>query len=214
MDRRKELADAAEEMQKELFVSRIRELEAEYRKAERREEAGKAFTELFRSWERQEGRKAGCLGICYLYGSMLMRTYDLRLVLYGEDFYLDRKPVVCSWKPPCFFEMFEEDMAAVLKKLRNIYPRIYVYEEEAVRMRCAEYYIAAVCRLCADMAGEILRTEEFLHMERADGFYIFFGRYRGEGEILYRAGGDVPDRGDRKDGGEMPRQDGGMIHGN
>lgn len=179
MERRKELADAAEEMQKELFASRIRELETEYRKPERREEVCKVFAGLFRLRERQGNGRAGCLGICYRYGSIRMGTYGLRLVLYGEDFCLDRNPTVCEWKPPCFFEMFEEDMAVILRKLKSAFPRIYAYEEDAVRLRCVEYYLAAVCRLCMDMEGEILCTEEFRRVERMDGFYVFFGRYRG-----------------------------------
>ena len=206
MDRRKELVDAAEEIQKELFASHIRELEAEYRKQERREEAGKAFAELFQHWKRQGDRKARCLGICYRYGSMLMGTYELRLVLYGEDFYLDRNPEVCVWKPPCFFEMFEKDMEVILKKLKSTYPRIYVYEEDAVRLRCVEYYLAALHRLCMDMTEEILHTEEFRRMKRADDFYIFFGRYRGEGEILYRAGEAAPDMKNGED--KKGREDG------
>ena len=207
MERRKELADAAEEMQKELFASRIRELETEYRKPERREEVRKVFAGLFRRRERQGSGRAGCLGICYRYGSIRMGTYGLRLVLYGEDFCLDRNPTVCEWRPPCFFEMFEEDMAVILRKLKSAFPRIYAYEEDAVRLRCVEYYLAAVCRLCMDMEGEILCTEEFRRMERMDGFYVFFGRYRGEGEILYRAGKDAPEQEDRESGREAHRQD-------
>ncbi len=184
-DRREELADAAEGMQRELFAGRVGELKGEYRKEGRRASVKQAFADVLRLWDGEGGRKAGSLGICYLFSGMAMRTYEFRLALYGEDFYLDGYPAVRRWKPPCFFEMFEEDMAVIMKKLRKVYPRIYAYEEDAVRRRCVEYYLAAVRQLCEDMAEEIVCMEEFLGMEKTDNFFIFFGAYRGEGDILY-----------------------------
>ena len=186
-DRREELADAAEAIQRELFAGRVREFEAVYRKEERRASVKQAFADVFRLWDGKGGRKAGSLGICYLFSTMAMRTYEFRLILYGEDFYLDGYPAVSRWKPPCFFEMFEEDMAVIMEKLRKVYPRIYAYEEDAVRRRCVEYYLAAVRQLCGDMAEEVVCMEEFLGIKRTENFFIFFGAYRGEGDILYCA---------------------------
>ncbi|PPK80599.1 hypothetical protein BXY41_106189 [Lacrimispora xylanisolvens] len=77
-------------------------------------------------------------------------------------------------------------METVMIGLRKKYPRIWRYEEEAVRRICIEYYYAAVCQLCFDLAGEIMETEAFQKAVKAENFTAFFGRYQGEGEILWR----------------------------
>lgn len=202
-NRTRELADAAEKIEKEIFAEKIRILESKYRKEEYRGKVKSAFKEVFLGWENRNGRstedkterkresgsKAGCMGICYLYSSILMRTYEFRIVIYNEDFYLDNCPLIYPWRPPCFFETFEEDMEIVMGKLRKIYPRICRLEEDAVRFRCVEYYLASVSALCADMLDEICCMDGFEKLTRAEDFFVFYGRYRGEGEILCRFAG-------------------------
>ncbi len=62
-----------------------------------------------------------------------------------------------SWKRlgsrPVFFQQYEQDISAVMDRLRKEYPRIYPYEEDAVRFWYAEYYYAALETLCRDMMG-------------------------------------------------------------
>jgi hypothetical protein len=70
--------------------------------------------------------------------------------------------------------------------LQRWFNRIWRYEEEAVRRICVEYYYAAVRQLCFDLAGEIMNTEAFQKAVKAEYFTAFFGRYQGEGEILWR----------------------------
>jgi hypothetical protein len=185
MDRLKELERAAQYAEEELFASQCRRLESEYRKKEYRNEAVDAFVRLF-SQAVDEQKEVSWLGICYLHTSLQTGCHEFRLSLYNEEFYFDPAPAELYWRPPCFFECFEEDMESVMTVLRRQYPRIWRYEEEAVRRICVVYYYAAVRQLCFGLAGEIMETEAFQKAVKTENFSAFFGRYQGEGEILWR----------------------------
>ncbi len=84
-----------------------------------------------------------------------------------------------------FFQQYEQDMTMLMKKLRNEHPRIYPYEEDAVRIWYAEYYYAALEVLCRDMQKELKEYEAFQRMNKTEDFYIFFGRWRGRQRSCY-----------------------------
>ncbi len=189
-ERREQLLSIADELQKELFENRIRMLEEEYRKEESRKAVIQVFDRLAASWlavyESSGGRKkAASLGITYLLSSILTKTYELKLSLLGEEFLLEEEPVQIIWKPLYFFEYFEEDMTFIIRELRNRFPRLCRAEEGAVRLKCADYYLAAVSRLCRDMAEEIMGSNELRKLCKTDGFFLFFGKFQGEGEKLW-----------------------------
>lgn len=186
LKRREVLLAAAEKLQRELFAKRISWLMEKYRKEENRRAVTEAFAKLASYWNDVREDQAASLGICYLYSSILMRTYELKIFLLGEEFWLDEDCIEASWVPPYFYEHFEEDMNFLIKELKGIFPRLCRAEEDAVRIACDDYYLAAVCKLCRDMAEEILADEEFNKMNKTDHFYFFFGRFQGEGEILWR----------------------------
>lgn len=181
--REKMMADARK-WGAELFASRIRLLEREYEKTQRREEVMSTFAKLFQQWEEQTEAKAASVGICYLYSSILMRTGELRLTMYGEELYMDKNQLEVAWIPPCFFQMYEQDMQEIIVKLQKEHPRIYQYEKDAVRYQYAEYYYAAIVALCRDMLDEIKNCAEYKLLKKTDDFFFFFGRWRGEAEKL------------------------------
>lgn len=181
---REELMADAEELEKTMFSSSVRMLEAEYRKAERRKEVRHAFEELLAQWEGQIPEAAASLGICFLRSDILMRTGKIRLTLYGQDFYMDENRLERDWELPCFWERYEQDMAEIMDKLRKKHPRIYAYEEDAVRYQYAEYYYAALQALCRDMLEEIQESEVYRTLRKEEDFFTFFGRWRGEAEKL------------------------------
>ncbi|MBO5032840.1 MAG: hypothetical protein J6D08_13315 [Lachnospiraceae bacterium] len=181
--REKLMADA-EKWEKLLFASSIRRLEEEYGRTEQRNAVKRSFTELFRQWGEQTEQKAASLGICYLYSSILMRTGEMRLTLYGKELYFDKNQVENTWYLPGFFQIYEQDMTEIMDRLRKAHPRIYRYEEEAVRCQYAEYYYAAIAALCRDMADEIRDSDEFKMMQKTEDFFFFFGRWRGEAQKL------------------------------
>lgn len=187
-ERREELLCAADKLFREQFVKSIRSLEEFYAGAEYRREAAEAFAGLARQWKEQSGerKKAACLGICCLYNSVLRRDYRFKLILMGEEFWLDEEPAEADWNPPGFSRCFAKDMEAVMEKLQGMFVRMCRSEEDAVWQWCAEYYFAAAGRLCMDMAEEIAEGMGLEEMARTKGFYFFFGHYRGEGEIIWR----------------------------
>ncbi|MDR7810478.1 hypothetical protein [Lacrimispora sp.] len=185
MNRKKELENAAQNMEEELFASQYRRLEKEYRNKELRCKAVEAFSQIF-SLAADKQKELSWLGICYLHTSLTTGSHEILLSLYNKEFYFDPAPVEMYWRPPCFFDCFEEDMESVMKGLRSQFPRIWGYEEEFVRRFCVEYYYAATHQLCIDLAGEIMGTEAFRKAAKAENFTAFFGRYQGEGEILWR----------------------------
>lgn len=186
LKRREALLAAAKKPGRELFAKRIPELMEEYKKEENRRAVIKAFGRLASCWNIAGSGQAASLGVCWLYSSILMRTYEFKLVLLGEDFWLEEEPITTSWVPPCFFEHFEEDMDVLMKALRSSFPRLCRAEEEAVRAGYWKYYLAAVSKLCRDMAEEILLESTLAGINKTDYFYIFFGKFQGEGEVLWR----------------------------
>lgn len=177
------MADA-EKWAAKLFASRIRSLEKEYQKTERREEVKGVFLKLFMQWGEQTEAEAASLGICYLYSDILMRTEEMRLTLYGKEFYMDDEQLELTWSLPHFFQMYEQDMAEMIGRLQKEYPRIYPYEKDALRYQYAEYYYAAIAALCRDMLDEIRSCEAYRRLNKTDDFFFFFGRWRGEAEKL------------------------------
>lgn len=189
-ERRNRLLLTADKLQKERFEKRIRMLEEEYRKEENRQAVIQVFIRLFSLWksvhENSDGtEKASSLGIGYLLGSILTKSYELKLSLLGEAFWLEEEPVEIMWKPPYFFEYFEEDMTLIIKELRSGFPRLCRAEEDAARLKCVDYYLAAVCTLCRDMAEEMIESNEFTEIDKTDNFFFFFGKFQGEGEKIW-----------------------------
>ena len=110
---REKLMEDAAILEKTVFSDSIRKLEAEYRKAGNREAVRQVFAELFGEWGRRFREEAASLGICYLHGSILMRTGELRLTLYGREFYLDSSRLEKAWYPPAFFRQYEHETIPV-----------------------------------------------------------------------------------------------------
>lgn len=183
-----ELTAAADNLEKERFGSQCRRLMQEYQRQERREEALRIFGGLFEQAAAQR-KRAAWLGISSLHTSVQTGKTEYLLAVYGEEFYLDPAPVGRYWTPSVFQECMEEDIRAVIKELRSRFPRIWQYEEAEIYRVCAEYYDAAFCRLCADLADELSKTGTFFQMEKTEHFGIFFGKYQGEGEILWQITG-------------------------
>lgn len=104
----------------------------------------------------------------------------------GEEFWLARDAVELMWVPEGLPEFFERDISSLLKILKGTFPRLCRDEETAVRFMCGEYCHGAVYKLCTDFLEDILKEEEFLQLSKTEDFFVFFGDYRGEGEILYR----------------------------
>ena len=181
----KELTAAADRLEKERFGSQCRRLIQEYRRQERREEALRIFSEVCERAAAQ-GKRAAWLGISSLYTSMQNGVFEYLLTVYGEEFYLDPHPVERFFTPPVFQECVEEDIQSVRKELHSCFPRIWQYEEAEICRVCSAYYDAAFCRLCQDLSDELPETEGFSRMEKTEHFGVFFGCYRGEGEILWR----------------------------
>lgn len=180
-----ELIAAADDLERERFGTQCRKLIQKYQGMGRRTEALSVFNGLFEQAAVQ-GKRAAWLGISSLYSSIQNGRFEYFLAVYGEDFYLDPDPVGRYWSPPVFQECMEEDIRAVRRELQGRFPRIWQYEEAEISRVCAEYYDAAFCRLCTDLTGELAETEAFSQMEKAGTFGVFFGRYQGEGEILWR----------------------------
>jgi hypothetical protein len=185
MSRIKELEEAAQNTEDKIFALKCRRLELDYQKKEWRKQALEPFVQLLEKAAIKE-KEWSWLGICYLHTSLQTGSHEFLLSLYNKEFYFDPDPVELYWRPSGFFECFEEDMKSVMVDLRKKYPRIWRYEEDVVRRVCVEYYYAAVRQLCVDLADEIMETEAFQRAGKAENFSAFFGRYQGEGEIIWR----------------------------
>lgn len=185
LTRRENLLEEAEQIYREQFKISIRNLEEKYKSKEYQKSMTDAVAKVSYAWNETQDRQAASLGICILHSSILRQTYEYRIVVMGEEFWLDENAVELMWIPKGFPEIFEQDMSALIKKLSSIFPRLCKEEETAVRFRCAEYFHGAVCKLCKDFLADILESEGFLQLKKTEDFFLFFGAYRGEGELLY-----------------------------
>lgn len=185
MERMQEMRKSASLIEKELFVSQCRKLEQEYEKTGNRMAAIEALSALFDNANEVE-KEVSWLTICYLHTSVKTKSYELLVSLYTKEFLFDQVPIQTYWRPPCFFDCFEEDMEAVMKRLRRKFVRIKTYEEDFVRETCIEYFYAAIRQLIMDLESEVVETNAFREMKRGGTFSASFGRYHGEGEILWR----------------------------
>ena len=171
-ERREKLLLAAEELQREKFEKSIRALEQEYQKEENRKAVIQVFEELASSWNPvsvgiENKKKAASLGITYLLSSILMGTYEMRLYLMGEEFWMEEAPLEAVWRPAHFYEHFDENMEFILKKLEESFPRMCRAEKDAIKLKCADYYLAAVCKLCRDISFS--SSEDFGRKEKSFG---------------------------------------------
>ena len=76
-------------------------------------------------------------------------------------------------------------MVSIVKGLGGSFPRLCRAEEDAVMLQCADYYLAAVQKLCEDMAEEIMDSMGFRELKKTEDFFLFFGRFQGEGEKIW-----------------------------
>lgn len=190
LERRERLLHAADELQRECFGKSVQKLMEEYGKEENRRAVIQMFEELTCRWKElhkdpADETKAASLGITYCLSSILTKSYAFRLYLYGKEFWLEEKPAELIWKPPYFFEFLEGDMVSIVKGLGGSFPRLCRAEEDAVMLQCADYYLAAVQKLCEDMAEEIMDSMGFRELKKTEDFFLFFGRFQGEGEKIW-----------------------------
>lgn len=186
--RKEELILAADEMQRNCFGKRIRGLEQKYGEAECRRKIVGIFEGLAHQWGAFPDESVASLGVCYLYSNLLMRTYKFKIVLMGKEFWLGEKTAEAVWDLNAFFNGFEEDMEFILFRMKNIFSRLCKAEEEMVRFHCVDYYLAAISQLCRNLAEDILYSKAMLGLDKTEDFYFFFGRFQGEGEILWQMG--------------------------
>ena len=52
----------------------------------------------------------------------VLQAGGIRLALFGREFYLDENQLEKTWQPPCFFQQYEQDISAVMDRLRKEYP--------------------------------------------------------------------------------------------
>lgn len=184
MERIEQLKVTADQLERELFSAQCRRLETEYQNINCRNMVIEIFEKLF-NLAAEQNKEVTWLGVCILNSSLETRSHEVLLTLFNQEFYFDLTPVEVFWRPPTFKECFEEDMDIVMRKLRNKFPRIWAYEEAQVRRVCVEYYHAALCRLCQDLWSEVMERKAFKAVKKTADFAVFFGPYRGEGEILW-----------------------------
>ncbi len=98
---------------------------------------------------------------------------------FGKEFYMDENQLEKTWQPPCFFQQYEQDISAVMDRLRKEYPRIYPYEEDAVRFWYARVLLCGAGNPVQGYAGEIRESREYCMLNKTEDFFIFFGRWRG-----------------------------------
>ena len=181
-ERRGRLLLEADKVERECFKKQIGILQDYYQKEEVRERVIEAFEKLLEKWDREE--PAVSLGVHYLFTSVHQRTYTYLLALYGEEFYLDERAIEISWKPELLIELFEEDVREIFRQIEKQFPRLCAYEKEGISHHCMGYYHAAIYQLCKDIWPEILEREAFQRLKKREDFSLFFGAYRGEGEVI------------------------------
>ena len=94
--------------------------------------------------------------ISYLRSSLITGSYEIRVDLYGEDFWLDDNPITEYITIPYLFGFYKEDISEFQRLLKKEFIRFMPEEIEPVTQAYCEYYFSLVTKVFEDFYEQII----------------------------------------------------------
>ncbi len=137
---------------------------------------------------RQEKGKIKYLQFSHLYSSLFLKKYLMRIDVWDERLYSDTSGEEVYWNVDCIYQLFEEDIRKIKKRIEWSIPRIREYETDYIRYAYASFYHGLMKALLKNMLEALLMDNpDFWEKEGAweDEVQILFGEYMGQADVLY-----------------------------
>jgi len=138
------------------------------------------------SWQQEVGIKApiACVHIGFLRSSLLTKSYEFRIGLHDEKFWMDNEDSSVYWKADFFFQYVEPDIDEVRKILKP-YPHLPEAEVYEVGYRYAQCYLIPVTqKIMQNIMIEVFQRANFGKLNVDKNLSIVFGGYMEEGESI------------------------------
>jgi len=137
-------------------------------------------------WQQEMGIKApiAYVHIGFLRSSLLTKSYEFRMGLHDEKFWLDKEDTSIYWKADFFFQYVESDVEEVRKMLKP-YPHLPESEAYEIGYRYAQcYLIPAARQIIQDIMIEVLQIPELERLHLDKNLSIVFGGYMEGGDSI------------------------------
>lgn len=147
-----------------------------------------AFIEVFQKGAKMQeaGKKTAIAYVCIsiLRSSLLTKTYQLRIDLYGSDGYFDRAECEGHWNVGFVFEWLEEDINYFTKCARKKLVRIQDAEMILFMQDYQEQYFDLLEDFCAEHIAKILELPSWKKLKREAQVQISYGEFLDQGTLL------------------------------
>lgn len=172
------LRSHVEDKQKKLMEDNLQnsELNAEY---------SKVVAQLVR--QARKSQNAGTLGvvsyfsISHLFSSAITQTYEFKISLTNQRYFLDEKALTVYWSPKLIYDTIDADMQIFMAQARKKWVRIHPFEFDDVRrayvneynLLAGMFFVGKTLNAALDAGIEDLERDDELkfllggHMERA-----------------------------------------------
>jgi len=115
--------------------------------------------------------------IGFLRSSLLTKSYEFRLGMHDENFWLDTDDTSVYWKADFFFQYVEPD-TETMQQMVKPYPHISEYEVYEISYRYAQcYLIPATRQIIQDIMIEVFKIPELNYLKLDKNLSIVFGGY-------------------------------------
>lgn len=131
--------------------------------------------------------KAAFLCISFLRTNILEDSFQYRLDIYDERFYLDRMECTGCFELDYVWDYFQNRMAELTKAIRSsvFANRIRTRQLNAVKLAMAELY-NEVAIICTNLVlAEALKSPEYAALRKVPNFKIVMGEYRDKNMLLF-----------------------------
>ena len=142
--------------------------------------------------QQKSEKKAGIkyLHIAFLRSSLLTESYNLKLSLYSEKFYMDKTETSIYWKPGFIFKYIDGDMAEAKELLikKSAITQISEFDLKELRYAYAQMYLPVCLPFIGDLvegAMEIIVQDEWEVPVMTDDFSVIYGGHMEKGYTVY-----------------------------
>lgn len=135
------------------------------------------FEVIFQKSQMLQITDAESLFISCLYSGIDTGNCQLRVDLYGPEFWLDESPLTEYITLPMIFDYMEKDISVFAEIIKKKFVRLRSCELKSVRHEYAEYYFSLVLQIMTDFSELITSLSDGI--SKSDNFEILYGEHMG-----------------------------------
>ena len=190
-ERQQQIMEIGKGMMEPIFMGQLPELMKNYKDEETdilaglEERLGEVFQKAQQMQKADRKGKICTMGISYLQSSVLTGNYDLRIVLYDKEFYLDSAECFTYWNPEFITEYIQKDIKYFKYNIHGKVPQIRTYEIQEFMDGYIINYLYLLAQFLEQIMPQILcKIRPAFREVMDDGMHVIFGEYMGKGMII------------------------------